>query len=46
MEKKSVDNLLYGDKRLGMFIHWGIYSLKEWHEQYQMHSARLASVTM
>lgn len=24
------------DRRLGMFVHWGIYSVGEWHEQEQM----------
>lgn len=23
------------DKRFGMFVHWGIYSIPAWHEQYQ-----------
>ena len=23
------------DRRLGMFVHWGIYSVGEWHEQEQ-----------
>lgn len=36
MEQKSKENLLYGDKRLGMFIHWGVYAMTEWHEQYLM----------
>jgi alpha-L-fucosidase len=24
------------DRRLGMFVHWGIYSVGGWHEQEQM----------
>ena len=24
------------DRRLGMFVHWGIYSVGEWHEQEHM----------
>jgi len=29
---------LWKEKRFGMFIHWGIYSVTGWHEQYQMHA--------
>ena len=29
--------LLYGkDRRFGLFIHWGLYALTEYHEQYLM----------
>ena len=24
------------ERRLGMFVHWGIYSVGEWHEQEEM----------
>ncbi len=36
MNQEKQYNLLYGDKRLGLFIHWGVYALTEWHEQYLM----------
>ena len=25
----------FGEKRFGMFVHWGLYALNAWHEQDQ-----------
>lgn len=36
MSETNEYQLLYGNRRFGMFIHWGVYSLTGWHEQYLM----------
>lgn len=36
MQQGAKYQLLYGKKRLGMFIHWGIYAIPACHEQHLM----------
>ncbi len=35
VEKEKIEGWKLFDRRLGMFIHWGIYSVAGWHEQEQ-----------